>query len=140
MTGQARRRTFAAAAPVAAGGRRRQGPTGAEWLWVLAWLGTALLTGLSAWARTDMLPEVLQPYVHKALLLWYLIFVPAMAALALVLAVLGLASSVPKPWTHQFGLALILWPALPLGAIFTLGNFTTERKSVPRMSTTAIGL
>jgi probable H4MPT-linked C1 transfer pathway protein len=119
---------------------RRQGPTGAEWLWVLAWLGTAGLTGLSAWARTDTVPEMIQPYVHKPLLLWYLIFVPAMAALALVLAVLGLASSVPKPWTHQLGLALILWPALPLGAIFTLGNFTTERKSAPRMNTTVLGL
>jgi probable H4MPT-linked C1 transfer pathway protein len=119
---------------------RRQGPTGAEWLWALAWLGTALLTGLSAWARTDTVPELLQPYVHKPLLLWYLIFVPAMAALALVLAVLGLASSTPKPWTHSLGLALVLWPALPLGAIFTLGNFTTERKSVPRMTTTVLGL
>jgi probable H4MPT-linked C1 transfer pathway protein len=119
---------------------RRQGPTGAEWLWVLAWLGTALLTGLSAWARTDTVPEVIQPYVYKPLLLWYLIFVPAMAALALVLAVLGLASSVPKPWTHQLGLALILWPALPLGAIFTLGNFTTERKSATRMTTSVLGL
>jgi probable H4MPT-linked C1 transfer pathway protein len=119
---------------------RRQGPTGAEWLWVLAWVGTALLTGLSAWARTDTVPEVVQPYVHKPLLLWYLIFVPAMAALALVLTVLGLASSVPKPWTHQLGLALIIWPALPLGAIFTLGNFTTERKQSPPMTPTVLGL
>jgi hypothetical protein len=30
---------------------RRQGLTFGEWLWVLAWLGTALLTGLSAWER-----------------------------------------------------------------------------------------
>jgi probable H4MPT-linked C1 transfer pathway protein len=119
---------------------RRQGPTGAEWLWVLAWLGTAALTGLSAWARTDTVPEIIEPYVHKPLLLWYLIFVPAMAALALVLAVLGLASSTPKPWTHQLGLALILWPALPLGAIFTLGNFTTERKSVSHMTPSVLGL
>src|SRR3954469_15579497 len=30
---------------------RKQGLTAGEWLWVIAWLGVALLTGLSAWEK-----------------------------------------------------------------------------------------
>jgi hypothetical protein len=48
---------------------RRQGLTFGEWLWVLAWLGTALLTGLSAWERWG---EYSQPLGrHKAKRRWF---------------------------------------------------------------------
>ena len=102
---------------------RRQGPTGAEWLWVLAWLGTALLTGLSAWERWGTLPEFAQPYTAKPRLLWYVLLVPSMAALAGVLALGGLLRRVPAPWTHTCGLALVLWPVAPLAGILLLGKF-----------------
>jgi hypothetical protein len=102
---------------------RRQGLTFGEWLWVLAWLGTALLTGLSAWERWGTLPEFAQPYTAKPRLLWYVLLVPSMAALAGVLALGGLLRRVPAPWTHTCGLALVLWPVAPLAGILLLGKF-----------------
>jgi hypothetical protein len=55
--------------------------------------------------------------------LWYLIFVPSMAGLAVVLGLAGLLRRGPAPWTHTFGVALILWPVAPLAGILAFGKF-----------------
>jgi hypothetical protein len=101
---------------------RAQGLTGGEWLWVFSWLGVALLTGLSAWDTLGELPSFLQPHAIRPRIFWYMVFVPVMAVVAVVLALLGLLSRTPRPWTHSFSLALMIWPALPLAAILALGR------------------
>jgi hypothetical protein len=102
---------------------RKLGLTFGEWLWVLAWLGTAFLTGLSAWQKWGTLPELVQPYAVKSRLVWYIVIVPAMAAFAGLLTLGGLLRRVPAPWTHSCGLALMIWPVAPLSGILLLGKF-----------------
>jgi hypothetical protein len=103
---------------------RSQGLTGAEWLWVLSWLGVAILTALGAWSALGGLPEVLANNAAPAKLcaLWYITFVPAMSVLAAVLLLVGLFRSGGAPWTHGLSLALVIWPALPLSLILTFGS------------------
>jgi hypothetical protein len=102
---------------------RRDGLTAVEWLWVIAGLGVALLAGLAVWEHSGTLPELLQPYASMPRKLWYLIFVPSAAFLAAVLGVAGLVRRGPSPWTHSFGLVLLLWPAAPLAAVLSMGKF-----------------
>jgi hypothetical protein len=99
---------------------RREALTGGEWLWVLSWVGVAALAGLDAWVAWGSPPAFLHT---RPRLLWYMTFVPAMAVLAAVLALAGLVRRRYPPWTHLFGLALALWPALPLALILALGRF-----------------
>jgi hypothetical protein len=99
---------------------RKQGITSGEWLWVIAWLGTALLTGLAAWQTWGSVPEFLRDYLPWPFVLGYLIVAPSMAAVALVLLLLGLIGRWQQPWTHTFGLVLIIWPALPVAVILAL--------------------
>jgi hypothetical protein len=103
--------------------RRRPGLTTLEWLWILSWLGIGLLTGLAFWERFGELPEFVRPYAATPRKLWYLIFVPSMAALAVVLGILGLVRRGPAPWTHTFGLVLLTWPIAPLLGIVSFGKF-----------------
>lgn len=109
--------------------------TAAEWLWVIAWVGIALLTCLGLWARygPDSLPEFLKEHVAKPLLLWYWAFVPALAGLAVIFALVGMVSRAPSPWTHTFSIALMLWPALPLAVVHACGS---SLESFPIFSTT----
>src|SRR5262249_13770789 len=69
-------------------GGRRDGLTAGEWLWVLAWFGIALLTGLSAWERAG-LPDWLRSLTEKyhPRHVWYLICVPSLGVLALLFMV-----------------------------------------------------
>jgi hypothetical protein len=41
-----------------------------------------------------------------------------------LLLLLGLVGRAHQPWTHNLGLALVIWPVLPLAAILALGEFT----------------
>jgi hypothetical protein len=100
---------------------RKEGLTAAEWLWVLSWIGVAVLTLLGALDTAGGLPEFLQRYAAVPRKLWYYIFAPSMAALAVVLGLAGLVRRGPPPWTHTFGLAVILWPVVPLAGILALG-------------------
>jgi hypothetical protein len=102
---------------------RKQGLTSIEWLWVLSWLGVAVLSGLTAWQNSIGFADWLLPYLSLVPRLWYVILVPSMAALAVVLRVMSLFSRQPAPWTHSFGLALLVWPVLPLVGILTAANF-----------------
>jgi hypothetical protein len=93
-----------------------------EWLWLLAWVGVALITALSVWQAFGTLPGWLAPHAAKPRLLWYALFAPAMAALALVFLFVSLFRP-PAPWTEGCGLALLLWPAGPSLAVLMLGRF-----------------
>jgi hypothetical protein len=99
--------------------------TAGEWLWILAWLGVALLTAMLLWKRwaSGSMPELLLPHTEKIRLIWYLIFVPTLGALALIFAVAGLMAGRGRPWTHSLALALVLWPVAPLALILSLGKF-----------------
>jgi hypothetical protein len=104
---------------------RQEGLTAAEWLWVIAWLGVALLTGLSAWERWGSLPEWMRWLTEKyhPRHVWYLIFVPSLGVLALLFLLASVAVPRPRPWTHTFSIALATWPALPLAGIVAFGKF-----------------
>jgi hypothetical protein len=104
---------------------RSQGLTGGEWLWVLSWLGVAVLVGLDVWRNIPDLPELpdfIQSQPARPRALWYMTFVPAMVVVALVLALVGLVGRGPTPWTQPLSLALMIWPALPLAIIVSLGK------------------
>jgi hypothetical protein len=97
---------------------RKEGLTAVEWLWVLSWIGIAVLTVVAALEKTDNLSE---KYAATARRFWYYIFAPVMAGLSLLLGVGGLLRRGPAPWTHTFGIALMLWPIVPLAGILALG-------------------
>jgi hypothetical protein len=103
--------------------RRSWALTSVEWLWLLDALGIALLAGVAVWERSGTLPDFLHPYAPLPRQLWYLVFVPSMAALAAVLAIFGFLRRGVTPWTHTFGLVLLLWPIAPLVGILSLGKF-----------------
>jgi hypothetical protein len=109
---------------------RSQGLTSAEWLWVVAWIGIAVLTGLAAWDRYagQTIPEFLRPLLtaNRPRHLWYLVVVPSMGVLALLFLLLGALSRGQTPWTHPFSVMLMIWPALPLAAILAFGEFTAQ--------------
>ena len=100
---------------------RKQGLTSLEWLWVLSWFGVAIFTGLAAWKNS--FPDLAPSVIGRLPWLWYLILVPSMAGLGVVLRLLGLFSRRPAPWTHALGLALLVWPMLPLAGVLTMGKF-----------------
>lgn len=92
--------------------------TSAEWLWVFAWLGIALL---ALW-ETLRFAGVLQPeYASRPHYAWYMILVPAMALVAFIIALLGLVGKWRVPWTHTLGLVLMIWPAVPLILLLLVG-------------------
>jgi hypothetical protein len=100
---------------------RKEGLTAAEWLWVISWIGIAVLTVVAAVDAGGGLSESLQKYAAAARKLWYYIFAPVMAGLAVLLGLAGLLRRGQAPWTHTFGIALILWPVVPLAGILALG-------------------
>lgn len=103
--------------------RRAWALTSLEWLWAINWLGVAALAGVALWLRSGSMPDALHPYAVRPRHLWYLIFVPSLAALALVLGLLGMVRRAAVPWTHTLGLALLVWPAAPLAGILALARF-----------------
>jgi hypothetical protein len=103
--------------------RRAWGLTSLEWLWAISWLGVAFLAAVAAWDRSGTVPDFLEPYATMPRKLWYLIFVPSMAALAAVLGIVGMVRRAAVPWTHTFGMVLLLWPAGPLLGVLSLAKF-----------------
>jgi hypothetical protein len=101
---------------------RKQPLTWGEWLWGISWVGHLLLIGWVVWATLGEPPAFLNPEQHRPPVVWVVLVVPALALIALVLAVVGLIGARRQPWTHAFGLALALWPALPLAGILLWGK------------------
>jgi hypothetical protein len=107
---------------------RTQGLTAVEWLWIFAWLGVATLNALANGNQWVPTPDALLPYkdylFYWPQLVWYVLVVPSLALVALLIGLLGMFGREPPPWTHLFGLALLVWPVLPLAAILALAKFT----------------
>ena len=101
---------------------RRPGITSGEWLWVIAWLVSAVLLGLAAWQTTSSVPELVRDQLPRVFALGYLLLIPSLAAVALVLILLGLVGRWQQPWTHNFALVLLLWPALPVAGILAFAK------------------
>jgi hypothetical protein len=106
---------------------RRQVLTGAEWLWVVSWLGIGLLSLVAITDSLGTTPELLKGWSGTMRRGWYMIFVPPMALLALAMTLKGLFRRSPPPWTHSLGLTLILWQVAPLAGILALGRFVVEK-------------
>jgi hypothetical protein len=99
---------------------RRQAITSGEWLWMIAWLGTAGLTCIAAFRQLVGLPDWLDSLWTVVRWVWYFGFGAALAATALLLALYGVVRRAPMPWTHTLSLALMLWPIPPLVGILLL--------------------
>jgi hypothetical protein len=103
-------------------GGRTQGPTAGEWLWGLTWLGAVLLTTWILWQGLGSVPEFLSPEkVKKGIFVGYAVGVLALGAVALLTGLVDLIARWPRPWTHHFVIALLIWPALILGALLLWG-------------------
>ncbi len=101
---------------------RTQELTWGEWLWGLAWLGALLFTTWIVWKGLGTIPEFLATAGFKhGVMIGYLLSILSLGGLAIVLYVVGLVRRVPSPWTHTFGLALLIWPLLPLALWWLLG-------------------
>jgi hypothetical protein len=110
---------------------RTHGLSSGEWLWVFAWLGTAVLLALTAWYEWGTVPPFLQERSHWLAIAqraWYLIFLSAMAIIAVLLGLLDRIFRWQQPWTHHLSLALAIWPALPLAGILTLAGLDSPSR------------
>ncbi len=103
---------------------RTQALTSGEWLWVLDWAGTAFLAAVAGLRVLGWVPAGVEAYSGLPQRFWYLVLVPSMAALAVLLVLFGFLNRRQAPWTHTLGLVLVLWPAPPLAALLTLGDFS----------------
>ena len=101
---------------------RNQGLTAGEWLWVIAWLCVALLTGLAAWEHWGSLPNWIRELDQRPRWIYYMIVAPSMGVLAILFTLAGLVSRGGTPWTHSFSLALVSWPVVPLAGILMLAK------------------
>ncbi|MCI0642066.1 MAG: hypothetical protein L0Y72_10835 [Gemmataceae bacterium] len=96
-------------------GRQRELTSG-EWLLGLAWLVGLAYSIWLLWRGLGTLPEFMSSTDFKnSILMGYVIFTASMGGLAFLLYVIGLIGRWVLPWTHTFGLALLIWPLVPLG-------------------------
>jgi hypothetical protein len=106
---------------------RRQALTWGEWLWGVSWLGHLVLIGWVTWATLGVPLSFLNPEQYRPAVVWVVLVVPALALIALVLLLVDLIGRWRPPWTHTFGLALLLWPALPVALLLLWGKPLWEK-------------
>jgi hypothetical protein len=105
---------------------RKQGLTIGEWLWGLTWLVTLFLSGWITCKALGMLPEFLAGQsFQRGMVVGYVIFAISAAAIAVIVFLVDLVGRWPQPWTHQLALVLMIWPAVPLAAVW-LWNIKLE--------------
>jgi hypothetical protein len=96
---------------------RCDGLTIGEWLWALAWLADLFFSGWILWRGLGDPPEILaSPEFQQGVVVSYVIFMLSMGTISLVLFLFDLVARWDQPWTHHLSLALMIWPAIPLGA------------------------
>jgi hypothetical protein len=101
---------------------RRQGMSSAEWLLGLSWLVFSALTVWILLKGTGHLPEMLAgANVRKYVVAGYMLYMIAMAALALLLFLFDVCAGWTQPWTQALTIALMLWPMLPLACLWGMG-------------------
>ncbi len=96
---------------------RRESLGAGEWLLGIAWLGTVLLTAWVLWLHWGGKPGFVDDLTYPPQSLWTIIVVPTLALIALVVGLIGLVGRWKQPWTHTFGLVLLIWPVLPLAGL-----------------------
>ena len=97
---------------------RPQALTAGEWLWGFAWLGAVGLVTWIGWQSFADAPEMIKSQATKEqVFVGYGVTVLALAAIALIISFLGLFSRQRPPWTHPFGLVLLIWPSLPMAGL-----------------------
>jgi hypothetical protein len=96
---------------------RPQALTAVEWLWGVAWLGTLLLTIWALWRHLGTPPAFADNLAYPPQSIWTVIVVPIISAAALVVGLIGLIGRWQQPWTHTFGIVLMVWPVLPLAGL-----------------------
>ncbi|MBI3411801.1 MAG: hypothetical protein HY040_26010 [Planctomycetes bacterium] len=101
---------------------REQGLTAGEWLVGLSWLGALGLTGYLAWKGAGAAPEFLTGHgIIQSLVSGYIFCMIALGSIAALLIFVNLLTLWrPRPWTHTFGLVLLMWPLVPLAAFWCL--------------------
>jgi len=98
---------------------RPSGLTFGEWLWGVAWLLAVVLTTWIVWHYAGSPPEILVSDSFKRhLIVGYALAVLSLGLIALLLTLIDLVGRWPQPWTHGFGLVLLIWPNLPLAAVW----------------------
>jgi uncharacterized integral membrane protein len=109
---------------------RTQPITSVEWLWIVTWLCVVVYNTFHMLLipNPSLIPGDMTPLKFWTTFSWYVIVVPSIAALALLLAVIGAVQRTPKPWTHTFGAALLVWP-LPwiILTFFIFGQLPTVK-------------
>jgi hypothetical protein len=96
---------------------RPQALSAGEWLLGVAWLGTVLLTIWAIWVHSPSKPDFASKFQYPPQSVWTIIVLPTLAAIALVIGLITLFSGPKQPWTHTFGLVLMIWPLLPLAGL-----------------------
>lgn len=90
-----------------------------EWLCGVAWLGAVVLTVWIAWQYWGTPPELLRPAAFKGqVFVGYAVGVLALAGVATLIGVINLIGRWTQPWTHTLALVLVMWPVLPLAAMW----------------------
>ena len=97
---------------------REQGLTAAEWVWGLAWLQAVVFAGWVSWRYFSDSPDA--DALSEGMLVVYVVFAITVSAVALVIVCVDLIGGWSQPWTHVFGLVLMLWPAAPLAGVWLL--------------------
>jgi hypothetical protein len=96
---------------------RSQALSAGEWLWGFAWLGTLLVTAWVLWGHLGTLPGFADNLGYPPQFIWTIIAGAAMALIALVIGLIGVLARWKQPWTHTFGLVLLIWPMFPLAGL-----------------------
>jgi hypothetical protein len=77
------------------------------------------LTVWIAWQHWGTPPELLRPATFKShVFVGYAVGVLSLASVAVLIGVINLIGRWSKPWTHTFALVLVVWPVLPLAALW----------------------
>ncbi|MGF1581657.1 MAG: hypothetical protein ACFCD0_20200 [Gemmataceae bacterium] len=99
-----------------------------EGLWGVLWLFDVLLIAtICVYANVDWSEfDVVEKDDVKSIGRGLLVIVGALSVVAgIVFALIGRIFSGHKAWTHHFGIAMLLWPAIPI-LLIQIGNVTIQ--------------
>src|SRR5262249_45706156 len=95
---------------------RPQALSAGEWLWGVTWLGTLLLAIWVIWVHFGK-PDFANDLEYSPQSIWTIILTPTLAGFGLVIGLTSLIARWRQPWTHTFGLVLVIWPVIPLAGL-----------------------
>lgn len=105
---------------------RSENLTLVEYLWGTAWLIDLVVIGLIVGKHWEINLVVIDQTTIRSYASWgLLIIATGLAILGTLGGMAGLVQRTPRPWTHHLGIALMLWPVLPLLLIW-IGRLRLE--------------